>query len=435
MRIGVVGTGHVGLVTCAALAHMGHEVHGTDSDAEKIAMIEDGRSPFHEPSLEDVLKSELKSGRLSVTSSMDEAVAGSEVVFLCVGTPARASGEANLIAVENAAREIARCATNRLVLVEKSTVPAGTATRLTTTLRRERADVDFEVASNPEFLREGRAVADSLEPDRILVGTESDWAREMMRRVYAPWTDAGYKLIETDIATAELAKHACNAFLSLKISFANALAQLCERAGADVVQVAEVMGSDPRIGPQFLRAGLGYGGYCFPKDLAAFDNLARSLGYDFTLLREIARINEEALTSALDKVRDVLWNLEGKRIALLGLSFKPDTDDVRLAPAIALARRLMDEGAIVVGYDPQALANAKAELPSLETASDAYDALTGAHCAVICTEWAEFAALDLGRVRDAMAYPVIIDGRNVFDPKRMRDSGIAYHPTGRPAVT
>jgi UDPglucose 6-dehydrogenase len=300
-------------------------------------------------------------------------------------------------------------------------------------LRRERPDLvdEIEVVSNPEFLREGQGVEDSLRPSRILVGARSVRGFEVMRRLYEPLTSEGIRLIETDIATAELAKHACNAFLALKISYANALARLCERAGGDVKAVADVMGSDPRIGRAFLDAGLGYGGYCFPKDLQAFERLAARLGYDFPLVREVARINDEAVHATVEKVKDALWNLEDKRIALLGLSFKPRTDDVRFSPALALARRLLDEGATVVGYDPEAGANAKSEVPDLGIAASAYDAVDGAHCMVVCTEWDEFRLLDLERAKGLLAHPIVVDARNLFDPAEMRAKGFVYYGMGR----
>ena len=275
---------------------------------------------------------------------------------------------------------------------------------------------------------------DSLHPNRILVGAEAPWAFEVMRRLYQPLLANGCKLIETDINTAELAKHACNAFLALKVSYANALARICERADADVVAVTDVMGADPRIGPSFLQAGLGYGGSCFPKDLLAFDRLSSKAGYEFPLLREISRINEEALVAAVDKIREGLWNLDDKRVALLGLSFKPGTDDVRFAPALALARMLISEGAEVVGYDPQAMPHAKEEVAELEVAPDPYEAASGAHCLVVCTEWREFLEIDLTRLKTVMAYPFVVDGRNLFDPNTMRDAGFTYYPTGRPQV-
>jgi len=434
MRVAVIGTGHVGLVTCVTFAALGHEVVGTDSDDEKIRNLKLGIVPFYEPGVAELLREGFVNGRLSFVSDYRDAVPEADVVFICVGTPPRSSGEANLIAVEKAAREVARHAAGRTVLAEKSTVPAGTADRLGRAIKLERPDTnELEVVSNPEFLREGKAVEDSLNPDRILVGAESQTALETMRSIYRPLTDRGIPLIETDIKTAELAKHASNAFLALKISYANALSRLCERAGADVVAVTKVMGHDARIGSQFLRAGLGYGGYCFPKDLDAFEHLASQLGYEFGLLSEVRKINDEAVDAAADKVKDALWNLEDKRVALLGLSFKPGTDDVRLSPALALARRLLEEGAQVIGYDPQAGDEAKLEVPEMTVVNDAYDAVVDAHCAVVATEWEEFADLDLGKLRELMAYPVMVDGRNLFDPAVMAQAGFVYYPTGRPS--
>src|ERR687896_232746 len=355
MNVGVIGTGHVGLVTCVTMAALGHRVVGCDSDPEKMEQLERGSAPFFEPGLQELLEKTTQEGTLTFTSSAAKAIADAQVVFICVGTPAKASGEANLIAVEQAAQAVARHATGKTVVVEKSTVPAGTAQRVRRTLLRERPEFgsELEVVSNPEFLREGTAVYDSRNPDRVLVGVESEWAAAVMRELYAPITDKGSLLIETNISTAELAKHACNAFLALKISYANALARMCEKAGADVLAVAEVLGSDQRIGRAFLNAGLGYGGYCFPKDVAAFEKLAAEGGYDFSLLRAVAEINDETIDAAISKIEEALWNLEDKRIALLGLAFKPGTDDVRLSPSLALARRLIDSGAYVVGYDPK----------------------------------------------------------------------------------
>jgi UDPglucose 6-dehydrogenase len=436
MRIGVIGTGHVGLVTCASLAKVGHDVVGTDVDVVKIERLKNAESPFFEPGLNEMLAELLGAGSLGFTARSEEAVAEADVVFICVGTPPRASGEANLVAVEQSALDVARKSTKRTVVVEKSTVPAGTAQRLRRTLKQVRSSSlpELEIASNPEFLREGKAIEDSMHPERILVGADSEWAFQKMREVYAPWIEHGCRLIETDIATAELAKHACNAFLSLKISFANALARMCERAGADVVDVADIMGSDSRIGRAFLNAGLGYGGYCFPKDIQAFERLAHGLGYDFPILREVERINQEALDTAVDKVVEALWNLEDKRVALLGLSFKPETDDIRFAPALGLARRLLERGATVVGYDPVVGDEAVAEVPGLQLAPDLYAAADGADCVVVCTEWQEFKDLDLSKLKTLMARPILVDGRNVFDPPTVADAGFAYYPMGRPAV-
>ena len=436
LKVGVIGTGHVGLITGVTLAAMGHDVVGVDSDAEKIDRLRRGDAPFYEPGLQELLDEAADGRRISFSTDITAGVVDREVVFICVGTPPRESGEANLVAVEDAARQVARAANRDLVVVEKSTVPAGTAERIRRTIALERPDAPFqiEVISNPEFLREGTAIEDSLRPDRILIGADSARGYEVMRRLYHGSIESGSPVIETDIRTAELAKHASNAFLALKISYANGLARICERTGADVVAVAEVMGSDPRIGRAFLNAGLGYGGFCFPKDLDAFERLANDANYEFPLIREIQRLNEEAVVAAFQKVRDGLWNIEGKRVALLGLAFKPGTDDIRFAPALALCRRLLDEGASVVGYDPQAMPGAKDEVPGLEVAVDPYSAVNGAHCAVLCTEWEEFDRLDLDVVKEQMAYPLIVDGRNMFDPHEMRVRGFTYLPTGRPPV-
>lgn len=434
MRIAVVGTGHVGLPTAVSLAHIGHEVVACDADPAKVADLQAGRAPFYEEGLDELLAAELAAGRLRVTADLADAVAGAAVAFICVGTPPRASGAANLLALERVAEQIAKTATDDLVVVGKSTVPTGTAERLAETLARHGRGPAFTVVSSPEFLREGRAVEDSLSPSRIVIGSDSPGAFAVLRDVYAPLIDAGVPYIETDIRTAELAKHACNAFLSLKISYANALARICELSGADVVAVADIMGSDARIGRAHLDAGLGYGGYCFPKDLAAFSQLVGELGYAMPLLDEVARLNEEAVEACVAKVRDALWNLEDKLIALLGLSFKPGTDDVRFSPALALAQRLLAEGARVIGYDPKAMAPASQEVGGLETAPDLYAALEGAHCAVLATDWPEFKDLDLAKARALMAFPIVVDGRNAFDPAAMAEAGFTYYPTGRPVV-
>ncbi len=430
----MIGIGHVGLPTAAVLAHLGHSVVAMDSDRAKLDAVAAGEMPFYEPGMQDLVRTETEAGRLRFTSEMADVADGAEVVFICVGTPPKASGEANLLAVERAGAAVVQNATTDVVLVEKSTVPAGTAERLTVALKRYKAKHHFWVVSNPEFLQEGKAIEDSLHPHRILVGSNSQEALDKMRELYSDQVDAGARWIETDVATAELAKHASNAFLSMKISFANAMARLCELAGADVVKVADAMGSDPRIGRDFLDAGLGYGGYCFPKDLAAFERLAEQLGYDFGLLREVKKINDEAVTATFNKVEEAMWNLQDKRIALLGLAFKGGTDDTRLSPALELARMLKDHGAHVIGHDPQANRNAALEIEGLETVDDMYGALQGANCAVICTEWPEFSELDLGKAHELMAFPIIVDGRNMLDPDKASAAGFTYIPTGRPSV-
>jgi UDPglucose 6-dehydrogenase len=434
MRATVVGTGHVGLTTCVTLAAIGHHVVGIDADEAKVDRLRRGEAPFFEPELQELLTEGMAAGRLSFTTDAGQAIPQAELVFICVGTPGRIDGQPNLVAVEQSAAVVARHAGPRTVIIEKSTVPAGTAQRVKRTILRERPRLDLDVASNPEFLREGTAVRDSLDPDRILIGAESPWAFKQLRRLYDPLIRRGATLIETDVDTAELSKLACNAFLALKISYTNALARICEGAGADVVSVTRVMGADHRIGASFLNAGLGYGGYCFPKDLQALDWFAAKIGYDFPLLREVARINEEAVEETVRKVEDALWNLEGKRIALLGLAFKPNTDDVRFAPALALARMLIGAGAQLVAYDPAAMEAAIAEVPELTTAVDPYEAAAGAHCLVVATEWSEFAELDLERIRETMAYPVVVDARNLYEPRRMDALGFSYYPTGRKPI-
>ena len=432
MKVGIVGVGHVGLPTAAVFAHVGHEVSAFDADPEKIAMLNAGQMPFFEPGMEELVNSERAAGRLSFVEDVAAVASDARVVFICVGTPPRATGEANLLAVERAGESVVRYAEGDLVLVSKSTVPAGTAQRLQKALSRYRPDARVSLVSNPEFLREGSAIRDSLQPERILVGSDSADALAVMRELYEPFIAQGALWLEMDVATAELAKHACNAFLSMKISFANAMARLCELVGGDVEKVAEAMGSDHRIGREFLAAGLGYGGYCFPKDLAAFEKLASRLGYDFGLLREVARINDEAVQSTFKKIEDALWNLEEKRVALLGLSFKGGTDDTRLSPSLRLAQLLIEQGVEVVGYDPQAGANAKADVPQIQVAPDVATALEGAHCAVIATDWPEFADLDLKHAHGTMAFPIIVDARNMLDPTEAAEAGFTYIPTGRP---
>ena len=436
MRVAIIGTGHVGVVSAVTLAKVGHDVVAYDIDEDKIEALKDRRVPFFEPGTEEMLAEGLDSGRLTCTTDLESAVSEAEVILLCVGTPPRISGEANLVAVESSVRAAAPFVQGQTLFVEKSTVPAGTFARMRQLLRRARPDLvgQLDVASNPEFLREGSAIADAMEPDRILVGADSDWAREVMRKLYAPFVDAGTDYFETDIPTAELAKHACNAFLALKISFANAMARMCEKAGGDVVAIADVMGSDPRIGRAFLNAGMGYGGSCFPKDLAAFERLANSLGYEFPMLSEISRINEEAVDAVVTKIEEALWNLEDKRIALLGLAFKAGTDDVRFAPALALATKLIERGATVVGYDPKAAHNAVAAVPEIELANGVYEASEGADCVVVCTEWPEIVDADLDRLRSSMRQPVVVDGRNLWDPGKVSAAGLSYYPMGRQAL-
>ncbi len=437
MKIAVVGVGHVGLVSAACFARWGHEVVGMDDDVRKIDTLEQGGVPFFEPGLPELLEETRASGRLTFTTEIEQALDGAEVVFVCVGTPPLPGGGPNLSYVEAVGRNVARYAKQPVVLVEKSTVPANTGARLKQVIARERSatdqPVDIDVASNPEFLREGVAVEDTLHPDRIVYGTDSERARDALRRVYEVVVrEDDCPVVETDVPTAELIKHASNAFLATKISFINAVAQVCERVGADVDKVADGMGLDQRIGRQFLYAGLGYGGSCFPKDVDAFIHLSRQVGYEFTLLEEVERINRGQRDVVMDKLRHELWHLQEKTVTLLGGAFKPGTDDLREAPAVHLARMLLAEGARVRIYDPVALDNLAKELPDVELFDDPLEACAGAHAAVVTTEWDEVKALDPQALRDALAYPIVVDGRNALDGDALSAVGIHYHAIGKP---
>ena len=437
MKISVVGVGHVGLVSAACFAKWGHDVVGMDDDARKIETLQAGGVPFFEPGLPELLTEVTEAGRLTFTTDIQEALDGAEVVFVCVGTPALPGGGPNLSYVEAVGRNVARFAKQPVVLVEKSTVPANTGARLKQVITREQNvlenPVEVHVASNPEFLREGVAVQDTLHPDRIVYGTESDQARDALRRVYEVVVrEDDCPVVETDVPTAELIKHASNAFLATKISFINAVAQVCERVGADVDKVADGMGFDQRIGRQFLYAGLGYGGSCFPKDVDAFIHLSRQVGYEFTLLEEVERINRGQRDLVMDKLRHELWHLQEKTITLLGGAFKPGTDDLREAPAVHLARMLMEEGARVRIYDPVALDNLRKELPDVELFDDPVEACAGAHAAVVTTEWDEVKALTPEQLRDVLAYPIVVDGRNALDGPAFAAAGIQYHAIGKP---
>ena len=425
MRIAVVGAGRVGVPTAASLARLGHRVAVTDVDARRIEALQAGTVPFHEPGLEELVREGQASGRLRFTDDLADALDGPEAAFLCVGTPSDPEGAADLSALQSAADAVAMIAAGPLVLAVKSTVPVGTADRLA-----DRMGPATRVVANPEFLREGRAVEDALRPLRVIVGTEDLAARELMRRIYEPLIAEGTPYIETDPRTAEVAKHACNAFLAMKVSYVNALARVCELGGADVETVTAAMAADDRIGAAYLEAGLGFGGYCLPKDLRAFERAAAALGYDFGLLREVDRVNDEAVDAAFARIESALDGVSGKRVALLGLAFKPGTDNVTTSPALALARRLASAGATVSGFDPQAGANAKAEVPEVDVAGDPYAALERADCAVLCTEWEELRALDPARMRDVMALPVVVDGRNALDGDALTRAGFRYMRIG-----
>jgi len=436
MRISVVGTGHVGLVTAACMANIGHEVLGIDEDGEKIARIRAGVVPFREPGLSEMVADGLASGRLRVSTEVADAARETDTVFVCVGTPTLASGEPDLGQVQRVARALAGALDQYVLVVEKSTVPVGTGAAILQILREAAPPgADFDVASNPEFLQEGRAIRDTLEPSRIVIGASSDRAVQTLRRIYRPILDrTGCPFIVTDIATAELVKHSSNAFLATKISFTNLVAEVCERTNADVETVALAMGLDPRIGGSFLRAGLGYGGECLPKDVQAYRYTAEQLGVDFSLLAEVDRINRERQDRFVEKIEASLGGLRSKHIAMWGLAFKAGTDDLRHAPAVAVAKRLCAAGASVTAYDPVAVEEAQSQLPEVGFASDPYEAAQGADALAICTDWPEFAEADLGRLREVMAQPIVVDGRNMLDPKAMEDAGFLYMSTGRPTV-
>lgn len=427
-HISVIGSGHVGLVTGACLAELGNKVICMDDDTSKIDSLRKAIVPFYEPDLEGIVHRNM-GDRLSFTTDIETAIKLAEIIFVCVGTPQKASGEADLTCIEAVSQRIAKAMNNYKVIVAKSTVPVKTGEWLKRTIKLNNPkNYSFDIVSNPEFLREGMAVYDFMHPDRIVIGVESEKAANIMRELYQPLDSP---MLVTNIETAELIKHASNAFLALKVSYINAVANICEKAGADVVKVAEGMGYDKRIGRQFLDAGVGYGGYCLPKDLAAFIKIAEELGYDFELLKAVRNVNDSQKTQIVRKAKRVLWNLSGKTIGILGLSFKPDTDDMREAPAIYVIAQLQEEGAKIKAYDPRAMRNARAVLTDVEYCPDPYEVARDSDALLITTEWSEFRDLDLLKIRELMRQPVIIDGRNMFDPPGMERLGFVYRGVGR----
>ncbi len=433
MRIGIFGTGYVGAVTAVCLADLGHSVTAADKDPRVVGKLADGEPTIYEPGLREMLVANLKRRRLRFTTVPDEVMSRSDVVFLCVGTPPRSDGHADLGQVEEVVRTIAPMLDGYKLIVEKSSVPANTATRLRSEINRF-ADPKsrYDVASNPEFLREGTAIHDFLHPDRIVIGVDSERARSLLLDLYRG--SFSCPLYVTDVKTAELIKHAANAFLATKISFMNMVADLCDEIGADVVAVSQALGLDRRIGRHFLDAGLGFGGSCLPKDLKAFVKVAAEVGLDFALLREVERINIGRTERLLRKVDRALDGVEGKTVAILGATFKPNTDDVRDAPSLRVIPKLKEAGAALRVYDPQGLSNlAKMLAPDdqLRHVESAYDAARGAHALVILTDWSEFRELDLQRIRSLMQAPIIVDGRNLFDPVDMRAQGFEYYTLGR----
>ncbi|MFC2140583.1 UDP-glucose dehydrogenase family protein [Candidatus Auribacterota bacterium] len=429
MKVCVIGTGYVGLVTGTCLADLGHKVICVDKDQEKIAKLNKGLTPIYEPGLEEIIKRNVQEKRLSFIMDIKEGIKEAVVIFIAVSTPPKEDGSADLSSVANVSRVIAESMDEYKVIVDKSTVPVKTGTKVAETIKRYlKKDVEFDVVSNPEFLREGSAIHDTMHPDRIVIGVQSKKAAEIIKELYL---EIKAPLIETDIESAELIKHAANSFLALKISFANALANLCEKAGAKIDEVVEGMGLDQRIGRQFLNAGVGYGGSCFPKDVSAFIKIAETLGYDFNMLKEVEKINAEQKKIFIKKIEKVLWVVKDKKIAIWGLSFKPNTDDMRSAPAIDIIRALQVDGAIIKAYDPQAMENAKQELNKIELCDSPYQAAQDADAVVILTDWDEFKKVDLERIKKSLTHPIIIDGRNLFDPQEMKDKGFVYESIGR----
>lgn len=429
MNISIIGSGYVGLVTGACFAELGNKVTCADNDNKKIVMLKKGIIPIYEPGLKELITNNVRKKRLKFTSNIKEAVSGSEVIFIAVGTPSKEAGEADLTGIENVARNIAISMTGYRLIVEKSTVPVETGKWVKQTiLNNIKRKIKFDVASNPEFLREGQAINDFMHPDRIVIGVESKKARDILVSLYKP---LNAPLVITDIKSAELIKHASNSFLATKISFINALSRICEKVGADVVEVASGMGLDKRISRAFLSAGIGYGGSCFPKDLDAFITISDKLGYNFELLKIVKEINQQQKTFFLNKIKDALWIIKDKAIGVLGLSFKPNTDDIRNAPSIDIIQTLQQEGAKIKAYDPQAMKKASKVLDKITFCQDPYEVCRGCDCLLIITEWDEFKELDFLRIKRLLKRPLIIDGRNLYEPQKMRKLGFTYVGIGR----
>jgi UDPglucose 6-dehydrogenase len=433
MNICVVGTGYVGLVTGAVFADLGNEVICVDNQPDKVAALQAGRMPIYEPGLEEMVARNAVDGRLRFTTDLAASVKRSLIVFITVATPPRSNGQTDLTAVEEVAKEIGQAMERYTLIVNKSTVPVGTGELVREVIERHQVKpVLFDVVSNPEFLREGSAIEDTLRPDRIVIGAPNQQVAMTLLELYAPLERP---MIITDVPSAEMIKYASNAFLATKISFANAIANMCEQAGADVAQVTKGVGLDARIGPAFLQAGLGFGGSCFPKDTDSLIHTASTLGYNFRLLKAVVDINRERVAHFVEGIRKALNPLDGKVVAVLGLAFKPNTDDMREAKSVEVINRLLALGASVRAYDPVAVTNARKILPAAVTYSDSpYEAATGADALVLVTEWNEFKFLNLERVRGLMRRPVVFDGRNVWEPERMRRLGFEYYSIGRKLV-
>src|SRR5712675_1482335 len=434
MDISIVGSGYVGLVTGAGFADVGHHVICVDNDYEKVKQLKAGEIPIYEPGLEEIVHRNVSAQRLHFTGNIQEAVERSQIIFIAVPTPQQPNGDVDLRFLEKVAREIAGVLTDYRVIVDKSTVPVKTGEKVAESIKRyNRRGAKFDVVSNPEFLREGCAVADLMNPDRIVIGAQSEHAIDLMKKVYEPFMAP---MLVTDINSAELIKHCANSFLALKISYINAVSTICETSGADVEKVADGIGMDHRIGRDFLNAGIGYGGSCFPKDIAAFITISERLGVPFTLLKEVQRINNSQKDRFLKVIRETLWVLREKRIAVWGLTFKPDTDDVRSSVAIELVEQLLREGAHVIAYDPKGMHKARAikAIADAKFASSAIEAISDAEALIIATEWSEFANVDIAIVKEKMRTLIVFDGRNLLDPETMGRLGFQYYSIGRASV-
>jgi UDPglucose 6-dehydrogenase len=431
MDIAIVGSGYVGLVTGACFADVGHHVICVDNDQRKVEALQSGRIPIFEPGLQEVIHRNVSSHRLRFTRDIKDGVHNSQIIFIAVPTPPQSDGSVDLTYIEQVAREISEVLTEYRVIVDKSTVPVKTGEKVAETIRRyNRIGADFDIVSNPEFLREGSAVADLMNPDRIVIGSNSDRALALMKKVYEPFMAP---ILVTDVKSAELIKHAANSFLALKISYINAISTICETSGADIEKVAEGIGSDKRIGRSFLSAGLGYGGSCFPKDVAAFLAISAQLGTPFPLLKEVERINTMQRARFVHKIKDTLWILKNKRIAVWGLTFKPDTDDVRCSVAVEVVNDLLREGAMVYAYDPKGMQNVE-ELglcKGVNLVKSPLEAVRDAEALILATEWKDFHRVDLEETRRAMYTPIVFDGRNFFDPETMKAVGFQYYGIGR----
>jgi len=451
-NIGILGLGHVGLPTALGLADIGWNVIGADDLKSKAQDIANGDAPFYEPGLSEMLIKNINSGRFSVASSVEEAIDASDVIFVCVGTPQNDDGSADLSQIENAGRTIAQNSNTNKLVVEKSTTPVSTSLRIKDTLRRyAKENVEFEVAVNPEFLREGTGLYDFFNPDRIVLGVESEAAKNTLLQIYIPLLDqtnpsdisdkeiyeakSNDKFVITDVNTAELIKHASNSFLATKISFINLVADICEKSGSDVSKVAKGMGLDPRIGSSFLQAGLGFGGYCLPKDIKAFTKIGEDLGVDMSFFREVDNVNIRRVDQIIDKLKGKLWVLRGKTIAVWGIAFKPGTDDIRESPAIALIEKLIEEEVKLNLHDPKAMEEFKrtslSEYSNIEYFTDPIDSSNNVDAIIIATDWPEFKSVDYKNIKDAMQYPFVLDARNILNPVEMLDMGFDYTGVGR----